>query len=151
MVLSSPGWLITLVMVEMEPGKVRVTNSVTVELPPGKVTVDPGRRLVTVAVWTIEWLKPEAVKKLVKVAPGKVRVKVIVAGGVTEPTGTVQDGVAPVRKLVKVAPGRVRVRVRVAAGVAGPTGTVHEETVTVWMLLSVAVKVSPSSVEIEVS
>lgn len=85
-----------------------------------------------------------------KVAPGKVRVKVIVAGGVTGPTGTEQDVVAPVRKLAKVSPGRVRVKVRVAAGVAGPTGIMHE-TVTVWTPLSVAVKVAPSSVEIEVS
>lgn len=50
MVLSSSGWLAMLVMVEMEPGKVLVANSVVVALPPGNVTVDPERRLVTVAV-----------------------------------------------------------------------------------------------------
>jgi hypothetical protein len=100
-VLFSPGWLMTLVMVE--PGK--VAYSVNVCLPPGAVKVEPGRVVVRYSVSvvrspgavctivgpemvrvmmdvrTTEWLNPGAVWKLVKVEPGDECVTVIVSRG----------------------------------------------------------------------
>jgi len=61
------------------------------------------------------------VKKLVNVAPGRVRVCVTVACGDSGPIGE-QYVAEAVAKLVKVAPGNVRVSV-IAGGVAGLIGT----------------------------
>lgn len=86
-----------------------------------------------------------------KVAPGSVRVRVIVADGDSGPTRGGHVVAEAVTKLVYVAPGNVRVIVAVEGGVAGLTRAEHVVTVRVWKLLRVAVTVAPSSVEIDVS
>jgi hypothetical protein len=85
--------------------------------------------------------------KLVNVAPGNVRVNVRVAGDFAGPKG-VQDDVT---KLVYVSPGRVCVRVSTDGAVTGPMGAEHVDLVSVSTLLSVAVSVGPSLVEMEAS
>jgi hypothetical protein len=146
-VLFSPGWLMMLVMTEpgsvaysvsvclppgavkVEPGRVVVRYSVNVVRSPGAVckTVGPGTVRVMTEVRTTEWLYPGAVWKLVKVAPGKLCVNVIVAGCLDGPCG-VQDGET---KLVYVSPGRVRVSVSTEGAETGPIGTEHVAVVRV--------------------
>lgn len=62
-VLSSPGSLTTLVIVDTEPGSVFVAYSVKVKLPPGAVNVAPGSVLVSYSVKVAP--KPEIVEVIV--------------------------------------------------------------------------------------
>lgn len=81
------------------------------------------------------------------VAPGNVRVNVIVAGGFAGPRVEQDD----VTKLVYVSPGRVCVRVSTDGAVTGPMGMEHVDLTRVSTLFRVVVCVCPSLVEIEVS
>lgn len=80
-------------------------------------------------------------------APGKVRVNVIVVGGLGGTCGVQEDET----KLVYVAPGKVRVKVSTDGAETGPIGTEHVAVVIVWTLCNVAVSVGPSLVETVVS